>query len=286
MIKTILVPATGDDRDAAVFAAALAVARAFAAHLDFLHVRVDAVALAATMTAEGGSGVMVSGLIDRIEEDSDRREAAAKSAFDGFCARAGLALADSPSASEAPSAAWRRETGAEPDWLVAHGRAADLIVLGRPGAGDGTGSGTLEAALIDSGRPILLAPAAPLSGLPDKVAIAWKEVPEAARAATAALPFLARAREILVLTVEEEGAPAEPAERLARALAWRGAAVSLHRLPPGAEGAGETLLAEATKAGALLVMGGYGHSRLREWVFGGVTRRVLRNTEVPALIAH
>jgi nucleotide-binding universal stress UspA family protein len=284
MIKTIVVPATGGDRDRAVFPAALAVARAFDAHIDFLHIRVDAVALAATMTAEGGSGVMVSSLIDRIEEDSDRREALAKAAFDAFCSREGVPLADKPSGGKALSAAWRREVGAEPDWIVAYGRAADLVVLGRAGEADGAGSATLEAALIDGGRPILLPPSAPLSALPDKVAIAWKDVPEAARAATAALPFLMRAKEILVLAVEEEGAAAEPAERLAAALAWRSCPVVLRRLPPG--GAGERLLAEAKKEKALLVMGGYGHSRLREWVFGGVTRRVLQGAEVPVLIAH
>ena len=286
MLKTILVPAAGDARDASTFAAALAAARAFDAHLDFLHIRIDAVALAATMTADGGSGIMVSGLIDRMEADSDRREAAAKAAFDEFCAREGLALAERPAGNRALSAAWRREVGAEPDWLLAYGRAADLIVLGRPDEAEAAGSGSIEAALIDGGRPLLLAPAAPLVALPDKVAIAWKETPEAARAATAALPFLARAREILVLSVEEDGAAAEPADRLARALAWRGSAVSLRRLAPGREGAGEMLLAEAKKEGALLVMGGYGHSRLREWVFGGVTRRVLQGAEVPVLIAH
>ncbi|HEV2302679.1 MAG TPA: universal stress protein [Stellaceae bacterium] len=286
MIKMILVPATGDERDAAVFAAALAVARAFDAHIEFLHIRVDAVALAATMTAEGGSGMMVSGLIDRIESDSDQREAAAKAGFDGFRGREGLALADSSSGPKALSASWRREIGVEPDWLVTYGRVADLIVFGRSGEGNGASSGSLEAALIDSGRPIFLPPAAPLAALPDKVAIAWKETREAARAVTAALPFLARAKEILVLVVEEEGAAAEPADRLAAALAWRGCPVSVRRLAPAAEGAGEALLGEAKKAGAMLVMGGYGHSRLREWVFGGVTRRVSQSAEIPVLIAH
>jgi nucleotide-binding universal stress UspA family protein len=284
MIKTILVPATGAERDAAVFAAALCLARAFDAHVDFLHVRVDAVALAATMTADGGSGMVVGGLIDRIEEDSDRREEKAKAAFDGFCTRAKLGIADSPAGSKALSAAWRREVGAEPDCIVAQGRAADLIVLGRPDEEDGAGS--LEAALIDSGRPVFLPPAVPLSGLPEKVAIAWKDVPEAARAVTAAMPFLALAKQILVLAVEEKGAAAEPAERLAKALAWRGRPVAVRRLAPGAEGAGEALLAQAKTEGALLVMGGYGHSRFREWVFGGVTRRVLRGADVPVLIAH
>ena len=66
MIKAILVPATGSNSDASVFASALAVARKFAGHIDFLHVRVDATAMAATMASDGGGAVMISGLVDRI----------------------------------------------------------------------------------------------------------------------------------------------------------------------------------------------------------------------------
>ena len=74
MIKTILVPATGSDRDGAVFASALAVARAFAAHLEFLHVRPDAAATAVAMASDGGGATMVGGLIDRLEEEASQRE--------------------------------------------------------------------------------------------------------------------------------------------------------------------------------------------------------------------
>src|SRR5271169_6343062 len=74
MIKTILVPATGSDRDSAVFASALTVARAFAAHLEFLHVRPDAAATAVAMASDGGGATMVGSLINRLEEEADARE--------------------------------------------------------------------------------------------------------------------------------------------------------------------------------------------------------------------
>src|SRR5215475_3326213 len=89
MIKTILVPATGNDMDIAVFRSALTVARAFAAHLEFLHVHVDATAMAATMLA--GAEVQVSatviGLVERIEKEAGLREAKAEQTFQEFCAR-------------------------------------------------------------------------------------------------------------------------------------------------------------------------------------------------------
>ena len=108
MIKTILVPATGSDRDSAVFAAALAVARAFAAHLEFLHVRPDAAATAVAMASDGGGDAMVGGLITRLEEEASQREEKAKQLFQGFCEREGLALRDAQPGPQGPSAKWLR----------------------------------------------------------------------------------------------------------------------------------------------------------------------------------
>src|SRR3974377_2215107 len=96
MIKTILVPATGSDRDSAVFASALAVARAFAAHLDFLHVRPDAAAPAVALASASGGGTVVGSLIDRLDEEANEREEKAKQLFQGFCEREGLAVRNAP----------------------------------------------------------------------------------------------------------------------------------------------------------------------------------------------
>jgi nucleotide-binding universal stress UspA family protein len=287
MIKTILVPATGSDRDSAVFASALAVARAFAAHLEFLHVRPDAAATAVAMASDSGGATMVGGLIDRLEEDASQREEKAKQLFQGFCEREGLALRDAPPGPQGPSAQWLREIGAEPYWVAEHGRAADLLVIGRPGEDEGASLDTIEGALIESGRPLLIPPAAPLTALPETVAIAWKATPQAARALTAALPFLSLAKQIVVLTVaEEERTTQEEADRLIAGLRWHGIPVSVRHLRPEAHSAPDTLLSAAGEHAALLVMGGYGHSRLREWIFGGFTLHVLRGAEVPVLMAH
>ena len=287
MIKTILVPATGSDRDNAVFASALTVARAFAAHLDFLHVRPDAAATAVAMASDGGGATMVGGLIDRLEEEAGRREEQARRLFDGFCTRERLVLADSPSGVQAPSARWLREVGAEPYWVAEHGRAADLVVIGRPGEDEGVSLDTIEGALIDSGRPLLIPAEAPLIALPETVAIAWKPSPQAARALTGAAPFLDIAKQVVILSVEEDRhAPEEEADRLMAALRWRGVPVSVSHLQHRPQSAPETLLSAAREHAALLVMGGYGRSRLREWIFGGFTLHVLRGAEVPVLMAH
>ena len=287
MIKTILVPATGSDRDSAVFASALTVARAFAAHLEFLHVRPDAAATAVAMASDGGGATMVGGLINRLEEEASEREGKAKQLFQSFCEREELAVQDAPPGSQAPSAQWLREIGAEPYWVAEYGRTADLLVIGRPGEDEGVSLDTIEGALIDSGRPLLIPPAAPLTVLPETIAIAWKATPQAARALTAASPFLSTAKQVVVLTVaEDRRAPEEEADRLMAGLRRYGVPVSVRHLRPEAQSAADTLLSAAVEHAALLVMGGYGHSRLREWIFGGFTLRVLRGAEVPVLMAH
>jgi len=285
MIKTILVPATGGDGDPLVFASALAVARRFDAHLEFLHVRPDAAAMAVSMAADGGGATMVGSLITRLEEEADQREKKADGQFQSFCRREALALCEAPPAPPGPSAWWFREVGAEPYWVTEYGRVADLLVIGRPGKGGSLE--TIEGALIDSGRPLLIPAAAPLASVPETVVIAWKATREAARAVTAALPFLQIAKQIVIMTVVEDHSALEnEAERLMAALRWRGVPVTVRHLQPDGHDAADKLLGAACEHAALLVMGGYGHSRLREWIFGGFTQHVLRGCEVPVLMAH
>jgi nucleotide-binding universal stress UspA family protein len=286
MIKTILVAATGTVADAANFAAALAVARSFAAHLDVLHVRLDPAAIAVAIASDAGGGLLTAGLLEQLERDTEEREVSARASFTRLCADAGLAETDMPSGGVTqPSAQWHVEQGEEPPWMVRYGVAADLIVAPRGAGEPASGRATLEAVLFDTGRPLLIPAAAALPEAFERVAIAWKPTPEAARAVAAALPFLANARETTVFIVEEEAGRPQEAERLAGNLAWHGVAATAKRLDPGPD-APATLLAAAGAAADLLVIGGYGHSRLREWVFGGFTQRVLADAPLPLLMAH
>jgi nucleotide-binding universal stress UspA family protein len=287
MIKTILVPATGSQTDDGVFASALAVARAFDAHLDLLHVRVDAEAMAATLAADGSGAALITGLLERIDEDARQREETARLLLERFCEREHLVMADSPAVQPGPSAQWHRQTGDEAYWVTEYGRSADLLVIGRPAEGQGVSIDTIEAALLRSGRPVLISSATPPTALPEAIVIAWKAAPEAARAVTAAMPFLANAKQILIVTVAEEpGISDEEGARLMTSLRWHGFNASTRHLQPDPRGAADTLLAMAGEYGALVVMGAYGHSRLREWVFGGFTQHVIRGAEVPVLMMH
>jgi nucleotide-binding universal stress UspA family protein len=237
--------------------------------------------------AEVGAGATVIGLVDQIKEDAGRREAKARQTFQEFCARERLVLADAPIAQGAPSAQWLREIGDPGYWVAELGRSADLIMIGRRTDDPGASVDTIETALFSSGRPVLISPAAALAALPETIFIAWKATPEAARAVGAAMPLLSTAKQIFIVTVaEDQGLSDEEGARLLTSLRWHGFNVSMRRLPPGPQGAASTLLAAAAEQGALVVMGAYGNSRMRQWVFGGFTRHILRGAEGPVLMMH
>jgi nucleotide-binding universal stress UspA family protein len=287
MIKSILVPATGSDIDSTVFASALAVARAFSAHLDFLHVRIDATSVAMTATSEGGT-VMMGGLLDRLEAEGEQRERQARRRFDEFCAGEKLAIADVPSGLTGLSVRWLQQMGREPFWMAEYGRAADLLVIGRPREGEGVAPETLEAAVLESGRPVLIPPTTTMAASPETIIIAWKATREAAHAVTAASPFLDLAKDVRIVTVAETAdLSSEEGSQLMTSLQWRGLRVSAERLQPDERSAADALIDAAVEHRALLVMGGYGHSQLRELIFGGFTRHVLQTpTPIPVLIVH
>src|SRR5690348_1492447 len=199
MCKYILTTATGSDEDAPTFAAALAVARRWTAHLAFLHVQVDARQVLVSVAAgDMGSGAGYDDLLSTIEAEALDQRAKALHAVRAFCEREGVELGGEPGA-KAVTAEWLSEMGDEPTWLARHGRAADLLVLGRAREGEPVAMHLLEAALMSAGRPMLLAPARGPARIGGTVAIAWKDTAEAAHAVSAATPFIDAAERGVIL---------------------------------------------------------------------------------------
>jgi nucleotide-binding universal stress UspA family protein len=288
VLKFILVPATGADSDAPVFATALAVARLLGSHLEFLHVRADAQqALMVMASADMGGGVGYGDILASLEQDAAGRQKRAELAFHDFCEGEKLSISTDLT-TYLPSAEWRLEVGDEPTWLAQYGRTADLLVVGRAREGEPVSMNTLEACLMATGRPVLISPARAPVRLSGTVAIAWKNRPEAARAVEAARPFVEVADRVVILSVVEDGETEElSCERLRYALSWHNPNTTLQRLKQDGRPSVEVLLAAAGVAEAdILVMGGYGHSRVREVIFGGFTRHVLSGADLPILMAH
>jgi nucleotide-binding universal stress UspA family protein len=167
-------------------------------------------------------------------------------------------------------------------------RTADLVVASEAGSDESAPSPDLDSLLHDTGRPILLVPLSGLKdGPPRKVLVAWNGTHEAARAAFDALPFIMEADETIVVTSDHSDDPQKSAGRLAAALARHGAHVTVNELSSGGRPVADILAEQVAHSGAdLLVMGAYGHSRLREFLFGGVTRSMLKAMPVATFMSR
>lgn len=187
---------------------------------------------------------------------------------------------------------WRGEVGNPTRLLATHARAADLLVVGGPaadGESDPHKSVNPGELILSAGRPVLLASddLAPLKA--ERVLVAWKDAREARRAVADALPFLMKAKDVLVATIAEgdQKAARESAADVVRFATRHGAKARSDVLGIGG-GDNEVALVEmAREFGAdLVVAGGYGHSRIREWAFGGVTRSLLSEGGFHRLVSN
>ena len=206
MIRNILVPVAGDGSDEAAFAAANVAARLDGAHLQFLHVRLDVVAVLSAMSADASVGAtMLQSTVDDLETDAQAGVARAQAAVAAFCAANGIPLDDGNAKPGQINASFTAETGDAADIVAVAGRFADLIVSQRLPTQE-METGVLQTALVASGRPVLIATGATPKLADGTVVIAWKDRPEAARAVAYAMPLLERAARVVILSVEEEGA--------------------------------------------------------------------------------
>ncbi len=174
-----------------------------------------------------------------------------------------------------------------------HAYYADLVVIARPESASETAGppGLAESLVLSSGRPIIMFPPLGTVSKVRRILVAWNATRESIRAVADALPLLAKAEAVEVLVVDHQRHPAghgpEPGADIARHLARHGAKVEVRRLSSGGKDVGQLLLSQAIAFGAdLLVMGAYGHSHLREWMFGGVTRTVLYEAGLPVLMSR
>ena len=144
-----------------------------------------------------------------------------------------------------------------------------------------------DAALFQSGRPVLVVPKEARGTIGTSVVIAWKDAVEAVRAVAASRPLLAEAKRIRLVAISEQISDPDPtAAAMIDYLKLAGLRVELAELALDSRPVGEVLLNEASGEGALLVMGAYGRWRWREWIFGGATHYVLHHTPVPVLMMH
>lgn len=280
MIHDILLPVTGTSGDAAALADAIALASDTGAHLSVLQV----VNLPAPYVGPLGvsNDYLLSDLYEQLRRQGDEDAAGLRVRLEREGISWELRVAETI-------------LGDVPRPLTLHARYADLCVL--PGVGDKPNERDrarlfFNAFLFDSGRPVLAVPPGHPATFPMKHAVvAWQPTREGTRALHDALPLLARCSSVDIVTVDPEiGANRhgeEPGTDIAAHLARHGLRVNVVNLPSGGAAAASVLLRHCAETSAqLLVAGGYGHARAREWILGGVTMDLIETLTVPVLFSH
>jgi nucleotide-binding universal stress UspA family protein len=276
MIKDIVANlSVGESRDVAADYA-ISVAETFGAHLAGVAFAYEPVIPGTIM------GGMPADVIDASRAESERAAKTAATRFDQGAGRAGVSF---------ESRVFDATLVGASDLFGRIARRFDVSVVGQAEPDKLAGEDLIiEAALFQSGRPVIVVPYIQRSGLKlDRIMVCWDGGRTAARAIGDAVPFLARAKAIdVIIVATEQGRKDElPGADMGQHLARRGVKVEVKRLVAGDTDVPNLLLSHAADSAAdLMVMGGYGHSRLREFILGGTTRAILQSMTLPVLMSH
>jgi nucleotide-binding universal stress UspA family protein len=273
--KTMLVHVdTGRSAPARLKLSANLAAR-FEAHVTGLYVRRPFQA-----PAFSDAGPAMDSLFRTYENATKADEALATAAFRDFIGGTSL------------SSEWRVTDGLAEEVVAAHARSADLVIVGQSepdAAATTTPPDLAETVALASERPVLIVPHIGVTKPPGKtVMLCWNGTREAARAVTGALPILKQADKVIILLIDPRNdGDEQPGASIARWLGRHGVKAVVQRDTAAESSVGGVILSRAADQDAdLIVMGLYGHSRMREWVLGGASRTLLASMTVPLLVAH
>jgi nucleotide-binding universal stress UspA family protein len=275
--KTILVHVDNGARAPVRVGVASALARRSDAHLIGIHA-LTTIKLPGYARVAMEGGARLDEYQAKLAADAAR---AAKQVFDRGTSAAGITKSE-----------WRESREDAAEAVPVHARYADVVVVGQPNEGDtgGVEPDFPERLLLAAGRPLLLVPyAGDFTEVGKRVLVAWNASREAARAVTDAIPLLREAQSVQVVAFDPGGAPhgAVPGADIGLYLARHGIKVTVSQQTADDIDVGNQLLSRAADLDIdLIVMGGYGHSRLKELVLGGVTRTILQSMTVPVLMSH
>jgi nucleotide-binding universal stress UspA family protein len=287
-IKRILVPIPGSADLAGEIDMALSAAKALTAHVEALFITQPPPPRTGDIPFRRNGGAAATS-VNWWAEDQDRLARAAQDRFVEACNARAVPIAMTNEAMlTLPTASWQTVEGSYVAIAAQRAAAFDLIV-----AASGVVMEALQAiaeqALLRTRRPVLLSPARAKTDLSDPAMIAWDESPECWHAVSAAIPFLKLAKSVQIVSVDRDAAHRRAShEEVLAYLRCHGVEAKARVVEPVTGAVGDTLLSVAGEdAVGLVVMGAYSHSRLREMIFGGVTRYMLQNAAArPVLLAH
>ena len=282
-VKSILVPIAGAADDPVTMQIALDVAEKFSARIEVLYAQSLSEDLKPVMGRGFDSSAMQQ-IIASAREALEKTEAKVRDDFHGLLAQIedenakGYAVEAILDVAEAPPG----------EAIIARGGVFDLLVVAHPaGAQDGASRDITEAALFHTGRPVLIVPHIRPETIGERIMIGWNRSAQAGRAVASAMPFLERARDVLIYYVETGAKQGPSPARLRDYLALHDIEAELVEQLPDQRPIGEILISEGKNAGVdLIVMGAYSKSRLRERVLGGVTDHIFSVPSLPLLMAR
>jgi nucleotide-binding universal stress UspA family protein len=287
-MRSILVAVGGSETDLPLFETALAAARPVSGHLQFVHVHIGAGEAAVNVPHTAFAiGPALSNALKDLDAAARTRLATAAQHFYDFCRQSKIEICDAPAPTKGVTASWHEEEGRALKRLLLRARHNDLVVVGRARRANGLPTDFMEELLIGSGRPILIASSTLRPTLTGTIMVCWKETAEAARAVSAAMPFLTQAERVVVVSVAENEDLTEAVSDVARQLAWNGVRAETRIIVPNGAAIPEVLASAGQEYNAdLVVLGAYGRSRMREILFGSCTHALIRTADRPLLLMH
>lgn len=287
-IRRMLVPVLGRDSDHSTLKTAIQVAQKVGAHIDALFVRADAADFLPVM-GEGYSGIVAQDILDAVDTAGDELARQAMDNVTKLAEASGLPIVKHGQSSAQPSISFHQAKGPLFAVLQQESQLTDLVVYTHPAQGlTSELANVLPDLLLGCRRPFLIAPDNPVQSIGTHIIIAWNSGHEAASALRQARGFLPFADKVEVAMVADDEASGQAEIALPLAyLACHGVKAETRLVIDKSRNAGDIILNEFENSGAdLLVMGAYGHSRFREFIFGGATRQVLHQANFPVFMAH
>lgn len=285
-IRNSLVMVTGAQSDSAV-EAAFTLAEQSRGHVTGLHVTGDVV-MNMPSIIEGMTERQIVLEFETMRERLQASENTARDMFTAACARHAGIVVEKPVPVNGVTASWEVASGRPEKVLAEKARVYDLVVSSA--SGDASGQAVLsavETALFDAGRPILMIPRETPKAIGKNILIGWNRTANAARAVMAAMPLIEAAEKVTICHVNTGAKPGPSPEDLAASLAWHGVDANVRYISAGGAAVSDLLMTEAANIGGdLVIMGAYSHSRMREFVLGGVTRHALRHVVTPLMMMH
>lgn len=281
--KVILMPLSTSGNVEERLNGALSVAQHFGAHLEVLHAQVSP----RQFLPEDKIGIPLK-LVQELEALSSRYSEASsqslKQTFSEFCQAHGVAMS-APGLDDAATAGWREVNGLRSELVAEYGKTADLLII--PQSKTGRPTSTMQAAIMKTGKPVLLVPRTMEQFPAQHALVGWNASIEGARALSASLPLLKRAATVTIATSEQSDYHRPDGHSVVSYLAAHGIDANFVSFNTEHKSLPESFLSLSEKIGAdVLVMGAFTHKMVTEQLFGGMTRYVVEHSAVPVFLSH